>query len=272
MMKKIFLFSTLLALMLISCGRDTSNPSPQPTPTPSPQPTPEAPWNKDRTFEVLVLSNSTSASLATSNDEYEVLAGKINGLPSDSYSMIIAEQTNMEKGTNPALAFPLPLKQFGYFNLHSYSNGIADASLVVSKTWIAETHQVPLSGTAYLLHFGVTLKGTSPKALSFPLHICTFRVSSAEELAGFSRALGALTDIRNPHLFFGSIANQQWDAFAKTCSTAGDYVLTKVDNVSISGYTYAFYAPKSFKLREVNERFKKGNVSCMGLAIETGVK
>lgn len=268
------LLSTLLVLSLYGCGKGGTAPAPTPVPTPAPEPkpTPETSWNKDRTFEVLVLSNSTSSSLASTAKEYEALANKVKELPQESYSMIIAEQANMVDGANPALAFPLPLKQFGYFNLHAYNNGVADAGLVVSKTWLSETNQIQLHGSAYLLYFDVTLLGTSPKHLPFPLHICTFRISSANEAAGFAAQLGKLTDIRKPHHFFGSVAKSQLEDFKKTCATVKGYELTEVDQVSINGYIYVYFAEKSFKLREVTERFKSGNVSGKSLAIETGVQ
>lgn len=271
-----FIAMLLVSISLFSCGgggnpSNGTNTGEVPNPKPDPKPAPEVPWNKDRTFEVMVLSNASATNLAQSEKEYTSLADKIKSLPKDSYSMIIAEQCNMINATNPALSFPLPLNQFAYFNLHDYSNESAQSSMVLSKTWIAETNQQLLAGTSYLLQMDLKLVGTSQKKLTFPIHFASFRIDSDGEVSGFTELQSKLTNARKPHLFFGSVANGLLDSFKKSCAGVADYELTVVEQVKIKGFSYIFFAPKSFKLREAKEVLALGGVKGVNLAIETGV-
>lgn len=275
---KIFIRSIailLVGISLFACGG--GNPSTAtdngstPKPTPDPKPAPETSWNKDRTFEVLVLNNPSSADLAQSDSEYISLAEKIKGLPQNSYSMIILEQANMIKGSNPALSFPLPLNQFAYFNLHRYSNETVEAGMVLSKSLISETNQHLLADSSYLLQFDLTLLGTSEKALSFPLQFCTFRLASMAELRGLSNLLEKLTNARKPHLFMGLVSNSIINEFKSTCAGIGTYEMVIVEPIKVKDYCYIFFAPKSYRLRETKEAISLGNIKGMKMAVEVGV-
>lgn len=270
-MKYHYIFTSLLIIATLSgCkGGNTGGSTPTPPSTPDPTPGTETPvpeWNKDRTLELLVITNHRETPLYNSKNEYLKLADQLK--EKSSYSIALLMNTNaVSDGSLPAMVIPPAVNLFHCYNLTDYRDGISKGNLILTKEYTRDYTNHPI-GHSYLLTLTTDLKTTSLKQISYKIPLGVISIPDRETLDALVKALPDFISDNNEIFLIGMIDKDLVTDFPK----ADGYELTEVASEKEGAQALFLFAKRSYLHRETETLFTDGEVTGYSVKVEGGIR
>ncbi|MFV0538322.1 MAG: hypothetical protein ACK5M3_13280 [Dysgonomonas sp.] len=248
---------TLGLCLFFSCSGDDDNGSGN-------TPDPEAPWDKNRTAKVLVVSNLSEGNLFSGTDYTSV----VNGLKSTEHHISLLDKSNVNftetSMTNPGINVAYQSGKIPLFVPISKSTSVYTGSTVLFDKPITSLDQVIASDYCWLMKQDVNF------TTSLRMNFVTISFNAESQLEAGAAALTSALNVQA--LAIGVVKRSLAPSLESKLSsvlTAGNYTLELVGNAD-TGSAYCIYvlASKKWKFRELTETTLTGNIKNFLIQVE----